>query len=175
MFTLVHVLACVTLPWSARAAADPMLVQASSEGCIGLADFAGADWLAVGSLQAVAFHDPQPGCAPTIKNAIRPGDFFEYDDDRLAGTIRALVRPDVIPRCGRVQIDVERYVAPGMLDPLSLRSLVIDTGVECPPGVGVPPPTPPHQEFRVAVPEPSLVAILAFGLLVAALVARART
>jgi hypothetical protein len=111
------------------AAADP--IMATLEGCVSVADvrLEGALWFATGTFQAVAFDDEEPGCAPTIAHPLLEG--YIFDEDRIDNTLTAWLNLENLPHCGRRQYDVHYYLADGILDPLGLKSLVIDTGVPC--------------------------------------------
>jgi hypothetical protein len=140
------------------------LITTTLEGCVTLDDprLRDATWFSSGTFQAVAFDDPVAGCGTTI--AIPVSDPYLFDEDRLADTLTAWLNLHNLPECGRRQYDLHLYLADGVLDPLGLKSLVIDTGVDCeePPG---PPPGPPPE----SVPEPAAVLLLLTGLAVARL------
>lgn len=144
-------------------------ITASLEGCVMLDDpqLATATWFASGTFQAVAFHDPLPGCDQTITDPLAGA--YTFDENRAADTLTAWLNPKALPTCGRVQYDLHAYVAFDVLDPMGLKSLVVDTGITCGEGQGA----------TVAIdddtngggdgangpdlPEPSLIALLALA------------
>jgi hypothetical protein len=141
------------------AAAGP--ITASLDGCVTLNDerLRDAVWRAVGTFQAVASDDPLAGCAPTIAHPV--SDAFLFDDNRAENTLTAWLRLDRLPTCGRRQYDFQPYLADSSLDPLQLKSLVIDTGVSCLAGnitFGIPGPT-------TSMPEPWLPVLIGVGAL----------
>jgi hypothetical protein len=111
-------------------------ITASLEGCVMLDDsqLATATWFASGTFQAVAFHDPLPGCDQTITDALAGA--YTFDENRAADTLRASLNPNALPTCGRVQYDLHAYLAFDVLDPMGLKSLVVDTGIACGEGQG---------------------------------------
>jgi hypothetical protein len=106
-------------------------IAATLEGCVLVTDprLAEALWFATGTFQAVAFDDPFPGCDTTIAHPVF--EPFDFDEDRENNTLKAWIDLSKLPSCGRRQYDVHYYLDFGQLDPMGLRSLVIDTGVEC--------------------------------------------
>ncbi len=80
-------------------------------------------WSAPSHLVYGQYRDPKSGCDPTV-------DLFDHvllTSETVFGFSTAVLDPRSLPTCGRVQLDFE---SPGTKD--SLRSLVIDTGVDCP-------------------------------------------
>jgi hypothetical protein len=144
------ILALVLLPTLAQA--EP-IIASTVQGCVTLADLAGARWFAQGTMQIVAFDDDQAGCEPTIQYPVM--DAYAFDEDRIGNTLTAWVNLFVLPACGRRQYDVELYGLGGVLLPLTMRSLVLDTGIDCVSGEGLTPEDPPR-----GVPEPGIVALL---------------
>lgn len=106
-------------------------IMATLEGCVSVSDvrLEDASWFASGTFQAVAFDDDEPGCEPTIEHPLLEG--YIFDEDRIDNTLTAWLNLENLPHCGRRQYDVHYYLAEGILDPLGLKSLVIDTGVPC--------------------------------------------
>ncbi len=105
-------------------------ITATLDGCVMADDprLGQATWFAPG-FQAVAFDDPTPGCEPTIYSPI--SDAYIFDENRVENTLLARLNLDNLPTCGRRQYDLDLYLEDGLLDPMGLRSLVIDTGVAC--------------------------------------------
>jgi hypothetical protein len=159
-------------------------ITASLEACVSSTDerLATAVWSAIGTFQAVAFDDPEAGCDPTIANPVL--DAYDFDEDRLQNTLVAWLNMSNLPTCGRRQYDLHYYLEEGVLDPFGLKSLVIDTAVNCvgnplsplPAGVpGVPGPGSPSQHLvPVPVSEPAGL-VLVLGGIGWALHARRRT
>ena len=142
-------------------------ITASLEACVLSTDerLATAVWSAIGTFQAVAFDDPVAGCDPTIADPVL--DAYEFDEDRLQNTLVAWLNMSNLPTCGRRQYDLHFYLEEGVLDPMGLKSLVIDTGVNCigepvsPGPLGIPGPGSPTQHsVPVPVPEPSGLVLL---------------
>jgi hypothetical protein len=133
-------------------------ITATLEGCVLVTDplLAEALWSASGTFQAVAFDDPFPGCDTTIAHPVI--DPFHFDEDRTNNTLKAWIDLSKLPSCGRRQYDLHYYLDFGQLDPMGLRSLVIDTGVEC---VEFSRQPPNHH-----VPESSTFGLLICGLAV---------
>jgi hypothetical protein len=166
------VLAVVCSLVASPAGAHP--ITASLEACVLSTDerLATAVWSAIGTFQAVAFDDPVAGCDPTIANPVL--DAYEFDEDRLQNTLVAWLNMSNLPTCGRRQYDLHYYLEEGVLDPMGLKSLVIDTGVNClddplspgPLGVtGVPGPgSPTLHSVPVPVPEPAGLVLLVGGI-----------
>jgi hypothetical protein len=136
-------------------------ITASLEGCVLSTDerLAAAVWFAIGTFQAVAFDDPAAGCEMTITQPVL--DAYEFEEDRLANTLKASLNMANLPTCGRRQYDLHYYLAEGILDPMGLKSLVIDTGVDCFALSIVPIVAPARLE---SVPEPASLVLLAGGL-----------
>jgi hypothetical protein len=132
-------------------------ITATLEGCVLVTDprLAEALWFATGTFQAVAFDDPFPGCDTTIAHPVL--EPFHFDEDRENNTLKAWIDLAKLPSCGRRQYDLHYYLDFGQLDPMGLRSLVIDTGVECIEFSRQPPDN--H------VPEPSTLATMLGGLI----------
>jgi hypothetical protein len=142
-------------------------ITASLEGCVLSNDerLATAVWSAIGTFQAVAFDDPVAGCDPTIANPVL--DTYEFDEDRLQNTLMAWLNMSNLPTCGRRQYDLHYYLEEGVLDPLGLKSLVIDTGVNClddPLSPGPAPGSPFQPLVPVPVSEPAGLVLLVGGL-----------
>ena len=149
-------------------------ITASLEACVLSTDerLATAVWSAIGTFQAVAFDDPVAGCDPTIANPVL--DAYEFDEDRLQNTLVAWLNMSNLPTCGRRQYDLHFYLEEGVLDPMGLKSLVIDTGVNCigdplsPGPLGVPevpgPGSPTLHSLPVPVPEPAGLVLLVGGI-----------
>ena len=133
-------------------------ITATVEGCVSSTDerLADAVWFAIGTFQAVAFDDPVAGCEMTIAQPVL--DAYEFEEDRLGDTLKAWLNMDNLPTCGRRQYDLHYYLAEGILDPMGLKSLVIDTGVDC-VAHPIAPPAPLES-----VPEPASLVLLAGGL-----------
>jgi hypothetical protein len=144
---------------AAPAGAHP--ITASLEGCVLSTDerLAEAVWFATGTFQAVAFDDPDAGCAMTITRPVL--DAYEFEEDRLGNTLTAWLNMANLPACGRRQYDLHYYLAEGILDPMGLKSLVIDTGVDC-IAFSMAPIAPPARVE--SVPEPASLVLLAGGL-----------
>jgi hypothetical protein len=153
------------LAWPTTAAGE--MITTTLEGCVAVTDarLADARWFANGTFRAVAFDDDTAGCDPTIADQIQGA--YLFDEDRIANTLEAWLNLDNLPRCGRRQYDLHLYLDNGVLDPMGLKSLVIDTGIDCPQpfdGSGLAPdaasdaaPTP------AAVPEPGTLGLVAVG------------
>jgi hypothetical protein len=150
-------------------------ITATLEACVLSTDerLATAVWSAIGTFQAVAFDDPVAGCDPTIAHPVL--DAYEFDEDRLQNTLVAWLNMSNLPTCGRRQYDLHYYLEEGVLDPMGLKSLVIDTGVNCldnplspgPLGVpGVPGGAGPGSptQHSVPVPEPAGLVLLVGGI-----------
>jgi hypothetical protein len=107
-------------------------ITATLDGCVKVDDLrlADAEWFAHGTFQAVAFDDWQAGCDTTILTPVH--DVYVFDEDRTLDTLTARLNLAVLPTCGRRQYDLHYYLEEGVLDPFGLKSLVIDTGVDCP-------------------------------------------
>ena len=135
-------------------------ITASLEGCVLSTDerLAAAVWFAIGTFQAVAFDDPAAGCEMTITQPVL--DAYEFEEDRLANTLEASLNMANLPTCGRRQYDLHYYLAEGILDPMGLKSLVIDTGVDC-FALSIVPIVSARLE---SVPEPASLVLLAGGL-----------
>ena len=133
-------------------------ITATLEGCVLSTDerLAEAVWFATGTFQAVAFDDPVAGCEMTIAQPVL--DAYEFEEDRLGDTLTAWLNMANLPTCGRRQYDLHYYLAEGILDPMGLKSLVIDTGVDC-VFYSITPPAPLES-----VPEPASLVLLAGGL-----------
>ena len=138
-------------------------ITASLEGCVLLTDerLAEAVWFATGTFQAVAFDDPAAGCDMTITQPVL--DAYEFEEDRLGNTLKASLNMANLPTCGRRQYDVHYYLAEGILDPMGLKSLVIDTGVDC-FALSIVPIVPIVSARLESVPEPANLVLLAVGL-----------
>jgi hypothetical protein len=133
-------------------------ITASLEGCVSSTDerLAEAVWFAIATFQAVAFDDPDAGCDMTITRPVL--DAYEFEEDRLNNTLKAWLNMSNLPTCGRRQYDLHYYLEEGILDPMGLKSLVIDTGVDCfAHSIG----SSAHLE---SVPEPVNLVLLAGGL-----------
>jgi hypothetical protein len=146
---LVATLALVAAPTSAHP------ITAALEGCVVVTDarLAEALWTATGTFQAVAFDDPFAGCDTTIAHPVQ--DAFLFDENRFDNTLKAWLDLSKLPSCGRRQYDLHHYLGYDVLDPDGLKSLVIDTGVDCITFSQEPPDN--H------VPEPSSFALVACG------------
>jgi hypothetical protein len=133
-------------------------ISATLEGCVLVTDprLAEALWEASGTFQAVAFDDPFAGCETTIDTRVR--DPFIFDENRVENTLKAWIDMSNLPTCGRRQYDLHYYLDFGELDPMGLKSLVVDTGVDC--------ITFSRQPPNGVVPEPPAVALLLTGLVV---------
>jgi hypothetical protein len=132
-------------------------ISTTLEGCVAVTDprLTNALWSAEGTFQAVAFDDELAGCGTTIKHpVIEP---YWFDENRPANTLRAWLRLENLPTCGRRQYDLHYYLEGGLLDPMGLKSLVIDTGVDC-DGDDPPPDDPPP------LPEPPATWLWVCGL-----------
>lgn len=125
-------------------------ITSTLDGCVHVTDtrLAEASWFANGTFQAVAFDDAVAGCDATISLPVF--DVFVFDEDRGADTLRAQLNLLNLPTCGRRQYDLHFYLADGALDPHGLRSLVIDTGVDC----ATQTPPAPTPVLPRPVPEP---------------------
>lgn len=160
MYVARLLLVCGVCAVATHAAAAP--ITASLEGCVAVGDsrLGDAVWFAHGTFQAVAFDDWQAGCGITILVPVH--NVFVFDDDRALNTLTARLDMNSLPTCGRRQYDVHYYLEDGQLDPLGLKSLVIDTGVDCVVtclvNCGVAGQT---------VPEPGMTAVLTLGLVYA--------
>jgi hypothetical protein len=146
----------ITVAFSPVAAASSLHpIAATLEGCVLVTDprLAEALWSATGTFQAVAFDDPFPGCETTIDQPVV--DPFHFAEDRATNTLKAWIDLSKLPTCGRRQYDVHYYLDFDILDPTGLKSLVIDTGVECIEFSRQPPDD---------VPEPSALAMMVCGL-----------
>jgi hypothetical protein len=145
-----------TLTLARPASAD--WITTTLDGCVSLDDIrlVDAKWFAEYTFQAVAFDDDEAGCATTIQHPVL--DVYEFVDDRDNNTLLAFLDLEKLPTCGRRQYDLHLYFEGGVLDPMGLKSLVIDTGVDC--FVRPPPDTPPN-----GVPEPAALLLLFVGLL----------
>jgi hypothetical protein len=147
----------------AAAPATAGTVAATLEGCVLVSDLRLPDarWFSPGTFQAVAFDDPKSGCAPTITLPVLGA--YEFDENRVENTLAAWLDLDDLPTCGRRQYDVQLYLEDGVLDPMGLRSLVIDTGVDCEDdGTGAltvleKPPAPANVPH---VPEPATLVLV---------------
>lgn len=139
-------------------AASP--IAATLEGCVLVTDprLVEALWSASGTFQAVAFDDPFAGCDMTIAHPVV--DPFHFDENREANTLKAWIDLSRLPSCGRRQYDLHYYLSFGELDPFGLKSLVIDTGIDCIEFSR----HPPHH-----VPEPSGLALVMCGIVCAQL------
>jgi hypothetical protein len=149
----------VCLACAANVSADP--IAATLEGCVSVTDarLLDASWFASGTFQAVAFHDPEPGCEATILWAIDPTDAYRFEEDRAENTLLAQLNLARLPSCGRVQYDLHAYLDAGLLDPFGLKSLVVDTGLACAPESPLEPPR------RREVSEPLGILMMAYGAL----------
>jgi hypothetical protein len=149
-----------------RAAAGET-IRTTLEGCVSVTDprLSQAEWFANGTFRAVAFDDAVAGCDPTIAHPIL--DAYVFDENRLANTLGAWLNLDNLPRCGRRQYDLHMYLADGVLDPMGLKSLVIDTGIDCDQATGFEPGFEPGFDIRQplpsAVPEPGTLTVLGLG------------
>ncbi len=140
-------------------------ITSTLDACVMVDDsrLAQAVWFAPGTFQAVAFDDPIPGCDPTIFTQIR--DAYIFDENRLEDTLLARLNLDNLPTCGRRQYDLHLYLSEGMLDPMGLKSLVIDTGVACgQAGAGGGASLGSTLNTPVAVPEPGALLLTAGAL-----------
>lgn len=149
-------LAVVALLLLAASPAHTAPIISTLDGCVTLTDprLAEAAWSATGTFQAVAFDDALAGCDTTIETPI--SDAFLFDEDRWANTLKATLNLNNVPVCGRRQYDLHFYLDAGVLDPFGLKSLVIDTGIDC--GHAPPPVEPPPS-----VPEPGALLLFSLG------------
>jgi hypothetical protein len=133
-------------------AAEP--IMATLDGCVHVSDprLATARWSAIGTFSTAAFRDDRAGCAPTIEQGMSG---FDFDEDRLANTLTAWIRPSSLPICGRVQYDAQVWMDGVPVDG-TLKALVVDSGVDCGPGL-LPTPELPN------VSEPWTLGLLAMG------------
>jgi hypothetical protein len=129
-------------------------ITTTLEGCVLTTDprLAEAMWSAPGSFQAVAFDDEMAGCGSTIRSSV--DDPYWFDENRAENTLKAWLNLENLPTCGRRQYDLHYYLDAGLLDPMGLKSLVVDTGVDCYDRNLLPQHTPPAQEPTPSVPEP---------------------
>jgi hypothetical protein len=137
-------------------------ISATLEGCVLVTDprLSEAVWFAEGTFQAVAFDDVMAGCGTTVAHPV--ADAFRFDEDRIHNRLTAWLNLSNLPACGRRQYDLHYYLDAGVLDPFGLKSLVVDTGIDCEIG---PVPTPPNGR----VPEPPIVVLVMSGLAIVAL------
>ena len=145
------------------ASASPILATAS--GCVDRpaapTEFA---WSHNDHFQAVVFHDPVAGCDETIYR--RTDELLEFHvnfDDH--GGLRVTSDSRRLPTCGRLQFDMQTYLANGTLNPMGLVSLVVNLGSNCvtQPLIPLVPPAPPQP---VPAPEPASITLFAAGLAV---------
>ena len=132
-------------------------ITATLEGCVVVTDprLAEALWTATGTFQAVAFDDPFAGCDTTIAHPVL--DPYLFDENRFNNTLKAWIDLSKLPSCGRRQYDLHYYLGYGVLDPDGLKSLVIDTGIDCITFSQMPDDSDNH------VPEPSILPLMACG------------
>lgn len=119
--------ALLVLLASLRAEAGP--IQPSHEGCTSSLPV-GASWTdtnAPTGFLFMAFYDMEAGCGETIRN---PTGGFHSAIVLPDGGYKIEVLAALLPICGRIQFDAHGYNATG-LDPLALKSLVYNTGVDC--------------------------------------------
>jgi hypothetical protein len=78
----------------------------------------------------VAFWDPTAGCDPTIAIPIVLHEWIPNFDG--TGGLMTVAHPELFPTCGRIQFDAHSYLGlTGLLDPMGLVSLVVNTGIDC--------------------------------------------
>lgn len=142
-----------------RATAD--VITTTLDGCVSVTDsrLADAQWFAQGTFQAVAFDDDEAGCEMTIAHPVI--DAYAFDEDRVENTLTAWLNLQNLPSCGRRQYDLHYYLDDGVLDPFGLKSLVIDTGVDC---AADPVQGPPGPGEIASVPEPATLALIVISL-----------
>jgi hypothetical protein len=144
------------------ASATPILATAS--GCVDRpatpTEFA---WSHNDHFQAVVFHDPLAGCDETIYR--RTDELLEWHVNFDGqGGLRVTSDSRRLPTCGRLQFDMQTYLANGMLNPMGMVSLVVNLGSNC----GTQPllPLPPIAPPPVPAPEPATMTLFATGLAV---------
>lgn len=159
MKTVCALVCCVLL--GGTAAADP--ITTTLEGCVSVDDarLLSARWSAAGTFQAVAFDTAASGCAPTIDRPVH--EAYLFDEDRQGNTLTAWLDLANLPACGRRQYDLHMYLDDGVLDPFGLKSLVVDTGVDCVTPEAMPRAGAQGSSHRV--PEPSRGSLLSAGVL----------
>lgn len=140
------------------AAAAP--ITATASGCVeNPASPTSFVWTHAEHFQAVVFHDPVAGCEATIYSRVDGLLEFTVDYDGHGG-LRVTSDSGMLPSCGRLQFDMQKYLANGTLDPFGLVSLVVNLGADCvaQPPLPTVPPVPP-----IPAPEPGTLVLVASG------------
>ena len=151
------------------AVAEPIGISFTHRDCVAASALptgaTGVSWTSRDQFQAVAFWSAGSGCAPTIDI---PVGILEWSEDQRgwSATLSESWRAALPATCGRVQIDIQAYIAGAdhILDPDGLRSLVIDLSPCAPTPETGPRPTIDGLPTRT----PSAVPELSVGLLLTA-------
>lgn len=128
-----RILALVVCLFAAAAPSSAEPITGSVDGCVTSLPGGEATWTYTEHFQFVAFWDPVAGCDPTIAIPIVLHEWLENFDG--TGGLKTITRLDWFPTCGRIQFDAHKYIAPNVLDPFGLVSLVFNTGVNCAPSL----------------------------------------